>query len=279
MDRRPFLTALTSRGCPYNCIYCPNPVMQGRKWRFRTPENVVDELKYLCNTFNMRGLLFRDPEFALNRQRVVDICRGIIAEGLDFQWRCETRVDDLSKQLIREMAKAGCIGINIGIESANSEILKNVGRKSFSIDHAKEVIKDCRKRGIQVFAFFIIGLPGDNKKSIMKTVLLARKLRSDFIQFTVATPYLGTELRKWAVSNDFLISDLPEQYSGYNIVMRNEHLTHRQLRKLKRLADLTSFMRGNLVRERLCQGGVNSIIKESFLFVYEKWLKLTSWTI
>lgn len=277
VDRRPFLTALTSRGCPFSCIYCPYHVTQGREWRHRTPENVVRELKHLYYTFNMRGLLFRDPEFALSRQRVSQICRAIVAEDLDFHWRCETRVDDLSKQLVKEMARAGCVGINIGIESAEPKILKNVGRKPFPMDRAKEIVKQCRKSGIQVFAFFVVGLPGETKKSIMKTISVAKKLRPDFTQFTVATPYPGTRLQKWALSHNFLVSNLCEQYTGFDIVMRNEHLSQRTLRKLVRLATLTSLRRGSLVRQRLSQGGVKPIVRELLLLIYEKWIKTTSW--
>lgn len=222
---KPFVTALTSRGCPYSCIYCPYPVTQGRKQRVRSPENVVNELEWLVNSLKVKAVLFRDPEFALNRDRVVAICEGILKRKIQLAWRCETRMEDLDEELVTLMAKAGCIGINIGVESADEQVLHNVKRKPVLLKQAIKVVKTCKKNGIDVFCFFIFGLPGETKQSALKTINYALKLNPPFVQFTVATPYPGTYLRAWAESRKFIENDSLTALTGYEVTMRNEHMT------------------------------------------------------
>lgn len=230
---KPFVTALTSRGCPYGCAYCPYPVTQGRKLRVRSPENVVDELEWLANRLGVKAVLFRDPEFALHKDRVVGICEGILKRGVRLAWRCETRMEDMDEELISMMAKASCIGINMGVESADLQVLRNVKRKAVPLEQAMKVVRACKKNGIEAFCFFILGLPGETKESAQRTIDYALKLNPTFVQFTVATPYQGTELRKWAESKGFIENDALTAITGYDVAMRNEHMTVDEIRWLQ----------------------------------------------
>lgn len=229
---KPFVPALTSRGCPFGCYYCPYPVSQGKRWRARSISNVVDELEYLEKALGVKSVLFRDPEFSLWRERVVGICNAMIDKGLGIKWRCETRIDTLDEGLINIFARAGCIGINVGIESVDTEVLKRMGRKVFPLKKAIRIINTCKENRIDVFAFFILGLPGETVKSSLKTIKYAKRLNPNFVQFTVATPYKGTELYNWAKANGY-INDLNlGKVTGFDVIMGNENITKEKLRAI-----------------------------------------------
>jgi radical SAM superfamily enzyme YgiQ (UPF0313 family) len=119
-------------------------------------------------------------------------------------WRCETRMENLDEELVSIMAKAGCIGINMGVESADEQVLRNMKRKAVSLEQALKVVKACKKRGIETFCFFILGLPGETKETIRRTIDFAKELDVDTIQVSLAHAYPGTELYDYAKANGFL---------------------------------------------------------------------------
>lgn len=252
---KPFVTALTSRGCPYACSYCPYPVAQGRQLRVRSPGNVVDELTWLANSLQVKAVLFRDPEFALQRSRVVGICESILKRNIKIAWRCETRVEDLDDDLLALMACAGCIGINMGIESADPQVLKNMHRNAVPLEESQRIVKACKRYGIDTFCFFILGLPGEDAQSALMTIRYAVKLNPTTVQFTVATPYPGTEFRRWAESQGYIEDSASIALTSYNAAVRNEHLTIQEIRWLQTYAHETLAMRWPRVARRIRRSG------------------------
>ncbi len=232
----PFLPMLTSRGCPYGCHYCPYPVGQGLNWRFRSPTNVVDEIEHLVKDLGIRYILFRDPVFSLRQDRVIEICNEIRRRGLVVRWKCETRVDCLDETTLRAMAAAGCDGINFGVESADVAIQAGVGRKPISQERFIELVAFCRELGIKTFCFFIIGLPGDTAQSILATIAFAIRLRSNWVQFTAASPFIGTKLRAWAIAEGLTPEDEYAYINSHQAMMGNENLTKGQIAVLLRFA-------------------------------------------
>jgi anaerobic magnesium-protoporphyrin IX monomethyl ester cyclase len=254
-EEAPFLPVQSSRGCPFGCHYCPYPVFQGRHWRSRSAQNVFGELIYIVQELGIHNVLFRDPEFTLDRERILALCREIGKISLSFNWRCETRVDTLDEILIAEMRQAGCVGINLGIETSSPETSKNIGRKVIPTAQIRETVRQCRNAGIRVFCFFILGLPGQDKKEIFQLIDLANELDPDDVQFTYATPYPATLLQQWAERNGFIEDVAVERYTGYDPVMRNEFLSTRQLRRLMRYAAHAVHMRRRLRLKRIDQRG------------------------
>ncbi len=229
---KPCTTVLASRGCPFGCDYCPYPVSQGKKWRTRSISNVIDELEYLEKKLGIKAVLFRDPEFSLERKRVVAFCNTMIERRLGIKWRCETRIDTLDEELISFFAKAGCIGINIGIESVDAEVLRRMNRKTVSPNKTFRIMDACKRNGIDVFVFFILGLPGETVESSLKTIKYAKRLNPPFVQFTVATPYKGTELYNWAKKNGYIDDLNMEQVTGFDVIMGNENITAEKLKDI-----------------------------------------------
>lgn len=234
----PFLPMLTSRGCPVGCHYCPYPIGQGLVWRLRSPKNVVDEIEHLIRDLGVEYILFRDPIFSLNQNRAIQICEEIVRRGLRFEWKCETRVDCLREETLRAMAKAGCTGINFGVESAEVEIQANVGRKPITREQFIKTIRLCHAVGIKTFGFFIIGLPGDTVGTILNSVKFAIDMNTDWVQFTAASPFIGTKLRDWAVSLGLATEDEYAYINSHQAIMGNENLTKDQVRVLHRFAQV-----------------------------------------
>lgn len=188
-------TIMSSRGCPYGCTYCFKGIF-GRRYRIRSAENVVDELEQVKNKFGINSFYFIDDLFTFDKKRVFEIVRLIQKRGLNLTWQCLSRVDQVTPQMLKEMRKAGCNRIHFGIESGNEKILKAIN-KQITIGQVKKAIKWCKKVGIYSKGYFMIGLPGDDKKTIKQTIDFSVKLASlglDEAMFSLTTPFPGSAL-------------------------------------------------------------------------------------
>lgn len=238
-EEYPTLFMQTSRGCPFGCSYCPYPVAQGTTFRKRSPKNVLNEIGWLVERFGVKNILIRDPEFTLDKKRVEEICNGLINSNYGISWRCETRLDTLDEALLEVMHEAGCNGINMGIESRSKNVCERSGRKPLKERDTDKIIKKCRQLGIRTFCFFIVGLPGDDRSSILDTIDYAVTLGADNSQFTVATPYLGTPLYDWAEKNNFIETFELDKITGFESIMRNENLDSEQMKLFRDGAQAT----------------------------------------
>ena len=188
----PFGAMVTSRGCPYRCAYCSKPVF-GSKFRAQSPERVVEEMTYLHQKFGVKEIAFYDDSFTLDKKRVHAIADKIMEKGLKIAWTCETRVNLVDKELLHHMKQAGCYSVAYGIESASPEIIKTL-QKDITLEQVETAVRDSRGVGLLVIGYFMLGSPGDTPETIRQTIEFAKKLKVDFAQFSVTTPFPGTEL-------------------------------------------------------------------------------------
>lgn len=193
----PIQTVQSSRGCPINCTYCGYVVAQGIPWRGRTAANVFDELKQIVHEHGVTNVVFRDPLFAYDRERNLELCSMLERAELGLSWQCETAIKTMDDELIAAMARAGCVSVSFGIETGNEVLQKKYSRgKIKSHEHAKVVIDSCRRHGIATRGFFMIGFPEETPEMAKETMDLAVYLDPDTVQFTAVTPYPDTKLYK-----------------------------------------------------------------------------------
>jgi len=223
---KPFFVVLSSRGCAMNCYYCPYKNYYGGV-KSRTANSVVRELSYLKENFKMKAVQFRDPIFTANRNRILEICQLIQDQNLDFIWGCETHVNCLDKELIDVMFKAGLRSINLGIESADQEVLKDATRISAGSQKETEIINYCHRQGINVAAFYILGLPNDTRESMQKTLDYAKTLNTIVAQFFVCTPFPKTPFYN-EIKQDITETDW-QKFNSFSLVFKHKNLTAKEV--------------------------------------------------
>ena len=193
----PIQTVQSSRGCPINCTYCGYVVAQGIPWRGRSAASVFAECKHLVEDLGVTNVVMRDPLFAYDRARVLELCLLLTNAHLGLKWQCETAIKTVDDELLGAMARAGCVSISFGVESGNEEVQKKYSRgKIKTHDHAQTVIDACRRHGIATRCFFMIGFPEETPAMAEETIALAVRLDPDTVQFTAVTPYPDTKLYK-----------------------------------------------------------------------------------
>jgi len=185
-----FTPIITSRGCPFRCIFCEQGA---RRFRPRSPANVGDELEHCVREHGVRELDFFDSSFTIQKDRVMAICDEIHRRKLDIVWAMRSRVDCVDREMLQAIRRAGCTRVYYGVESGNREILR-VLRKATDFDQIQQVVKDTRDAGIHAFGYFMVGMPLEDASTIRQTIRLASKLDLDYAQFSKVTPMPATEL-------------------------------------------------------------------------------------
>ncbi|MCP4349061.1 MAG: radical SAM protein [Desulfobacterales bacterium] len=170
---------ITSRGCPYNCIYCSSAVFWKRAWRSRTAENVLEEIVWLYKDYNVRSLIFFDDLFFLDKNRAIEICKKIIEKNLDIRWVAEGRVNSVNQELLYWMKRAGCYRIDYGVESGSPRILKNINKK-ITVEQIRQAFKLTHEVGIKPDAYLMVGNPGETNETIDETIQLMGEIKPYF---------------------------------------------------------------------------------------------------
>ncbi len=193
---------ITSRGCPFNCDFCSQPIF-GNRFRTRSAANIVDEIETVL-ALGYERIWFADDCFTLNRKRLIDICNEIIQRGIKIDWECLSRVDTMDREMAEKMRRAGCVRVFFGIESGNDSVL-TLMKKRATTKQAKEAVQATKLSRVQVGAFFIVGYPGETDETVLDTVKFASSLPLDYLSFTFPYPIPGTPLYERV--KDKMISD------------------------------------------------------------------------
>lgn len=182
----------TSRGCPYQCTFCDKAVF-GSRYRMFSAEYVIEAIERLRKLYNIRELMFKDDLMMFNKERLIEICEGLIKKKWGLTWTCMGRVDCIDFEVARLMKKAGCWQISYGIESGNQKLLDAV-HKSISLDKVEQALYITKKAGLSPRGFFILGLPFETEQTIRKTINFAKRIPLDDINVALLTPFPGTRL-------------------------------------------------------------------------------------
>lgn len=199
-EKYKLLTALSSRGCPDRCAYCPYAAAQGHRFRARSAESVEAELAWLSEHFHPARLVFRDPVFAHNRERVVEICTGILRRGLRLRWECESRPEHFDADLLRLMQRAGCQWIKIGLETTDEKLLQRLRRVGSAeeatayLQHIADVVRVCDEIGLHCRLFVMAGLPGQDVAMAQRTRRFVEQLQPAALNVKLFDRYPGIDL-------------------------------------------------------------------------------------
>ena len=220
-DQDDFNPIMTSRGCPYSCIFCGSANVWGRGVRYRKPSDIVQELIAVHEQFDTRFFSFDDDTFTLNEKHVREICDLIIANKLHeipgFRWTCNTRPERLNLDLLLLMRKAGCAAVAIGIESGNDEVLKKI-KKSYTSDDVRKAAAIIKKAGMVLAGQFIIGFPFETEEEMWDTVRLAEDIEAESVKVSVATPLPNTALFDMAMEGGYF----PDSVNWSDVMLHND---------------------------------------------------------
>lgn len=189
--RTPVISIITSRGCPYQCIFCDNNTF-GRKTRFFSAEYVVGEIREAVTRYGAREIAFLDDTFVLDKKRLHAIFNMLRDQRIVFTWTCMTRVNNLDYETLRFMKENGCWQIRFGVESGNQEVLDFI-KKGITLDQVRATAEWCRKLKIHATGFFMIGHHIETPQTIQDTIDFALSLPLTDVTVTINTPIPGTE--------------------------------------------------------------------------------------
>ena len=210
-----YLPIITSRGCPGQCTFCLVYRMCGRRFRARSPKNVVDELEWLRDSYKADAFSFYDDTFTFDRKRALEICREIKSRKIDLPWDCRTRVDKVSEELLAEMKDADCQLIHFGVESGSQKML-NIMKKGTTVEQNEKAIRLTKKAGISFAISVVVGYPGETPELLKQTLNFIRKTQPDYVYVCVAIPYPGTELFNLLKDQGVEMSTEWEEYDEQN---------------------------------------------------------------
>ena len=241
------LPVLASRSCPEFCTYCPHRIQAS--YRARSVDNILDELQYLQQSRGRLHVVFRDPLFSQDRDRVLALCDGIHSRAIRHTFECETRLDRLDDALLETMHGAGLRAMSFGVESLAPSTLKKVGRRPIPEAHQRAILARCRELGIVTAAFYVFGFLEDTADSIAATIDYSIELGSTVAQFKALTPYPGTPLFKrlepLLTENDW------ERFDGFTPVFSHPSMAQDELRFLLGNAYTRFYMRPSFLANYL----------------------------
>ncbi|MFH2137278.1 MAG: radical SAM protein [Candidatus Omnitrophota bacterium] len=193
LSKKRFTVMQTSRGCPQSCVFCTIPEISKRRWRARSAQHVINELKHLQN-HGYGVIYFVDDNFLLKSKRIEEICKGINDNNINIEWGCEGRVDSVVQHLFPVMVKAHCIMLMFGVESGSQKMLHRLDKKQ-TLSEIQEAIKDAKQAGVKlVHGFFVVGSPDETIEDMRATFKFVSKLRLDTFNFNRLCVYRGTPL-------------------------------------------------------------------------------------
>jgi len=250
---------LTSRGCPFHCAFCSSNRIFGKKFRTRSPKNVMDEVEQVVSDYNPATIEFSDDLFTMNHKRVQVICKEYKKRRIDLPWACSSRVNTVSRTLLREMKRAGCHLIFYGIESGSQRILDAM-RKGITIRQIEETIKRTNQERIDTYGAFILGWPGETIQEINKTITFAKNLDLDFSQFSIATPYPGTFLYDKIKEEGLLTSEDWTQFTAGRPIFATNEFSEKDLRTLLRKAYRSFYLHSKFIIRQLRKRSFKSFL-------------------
>jgi anaerobic magnesium-protoporphyrin IX monomethyl ester cyclase len=243
-----------SRGCVFWCEFCATVRMHGRKFRMRSPKNIVDELEFLHKTYGVTNFTFCDDAFTVEPTITEELCRQILERKLKIRWNCGTRVDMLTKELLTTMRDAGCVSVWSGVESGSQEVLDAM-HKGITIEQTMRVFGWIRELGLKPAPNVILGFPGETKESAWKTIKFVEKISPDEVGFyNIATPFPGTPLYDKVKEKGWLRVTNFDKYDTVTPIYETPWLSMKELKKIREQAFHHFYLRPTYISHMFSKG-------------------------
>jgi len=267
-------TVFSSRGCPYQCIFCDKAVF-GSRWRARSAENVLAELEQVVREFGVKSIVFYDDLFTLKKERVIEICRGILDRKLTIEWKCEGRVNITDDESLAWMKRAGCSMIAYGVESGNQKGLDYLN-KDTTVEQIRRAFELTSRAGIRPMAYFLLGIPVETYNEEIGTIEFAKEIRAAYAQFSVLSPTPGTKLYDDVVTRGWyreVEAMNPVDKESRRPAILNENWDEDSLNRILKEAHKRFYLRPGYIWQRLRE--IRSF--EEFLHKTSAGLKVIQW--
>ncbi len=258
-------TIVTSRGCPFKCTFCLSRIVSGKKIRYRTVQNVIEELQECVDKYNIKNFLFRSDTFTVNHNWIKDLCSSIRKTLPSIKWACNSRVDLFTEEIARELKSAGCWLVAFGVESGEQEILDKL-KKGITLSQIEEAIRICKKVGIKSSVYIILGLPWETKESFEKTKKFINKLNPDFVEFFYVYPFPGSELYEELLEMKLIEKDYFPKSAYGEPAFDIPNFTHEELVNMRKEIWQSFYLRPSYIIKRLFK----EVKNPSVIFNYVK---------
>ena len=214
--KTPVTSLITTRGCFGACTYCQTKNIFGKRLRFRSVKNIIEEIKYCSEKYGIKEFHFADDNFVVDKKRVLNFCKEVknLSTKFNFVFFNGLRADNVDEEILRALRSIGVFTIGYGVESGNQEILNRI-KKGIKLDTYRKAYKISKKLGFQTWGFFIIGLPGETAKTIRDTIDFAKELDPDFAKFLILKPFPGSEVFEELHSQNLILNYDYELYGVY----------------------------------------------------------------
>jgi anaerobic magnesium-protoporphyrin IX monomethyl ester cyclase len=245
----------TSRGCTFWCKFCSAVRMFGRRYRMRSPKSVVDELEFLMKKYGAEQFTFYDDAFTVDQSRAREICQEIQRRKMKIKWDCETRVDMVTKELLQEMKKAGCIAVWFGVEAGSQRVIDAMA-KGLTLEKTKTAFRWARESGLMTIASVILGFPEETPETAWETVKFIEEISPDDVGFYIATPYPGTPMYDHVKKMGWLKIDDFNKYDTATPIFETPSISMKELREIREKALQKFYLRPSYVIRMFGRGGM-----------------------
>lgn len=266
MKKYPSAPIMTSRGCPFNCTFCARNNISGKKFRMRSPDGIIRELKHLKKKYGIKEFQVWDDNFAINKERVMKFCDLLIKEKMNLGWNFPNGlgIKTLDEELLKKMRQAGCYSIAVGIESGSEKIQKDM-RKNLDLEKVKETVMLADRIGIDVEGFFIIGYPTETREDILKTIKFSKELPFKRASFSLFQPLVGSEIYDILKKQGKIKSNRCTYFKVH--VLPQGFRSFKEIKNLQRRALLEFYLRPRIFFKFMLENMSLNQIKEISLMV------------